>query len=103
MQPRLDPHVDLEVEAVGESDLGHVHPVGTHQIADGLLLGSVHREVGWEVKRIDHELYVDLGEHWDRHVRRLHGAHPIDFVVFEGQSVERTLRLFFVQFYFHKV
>lgn len=103
MQTRLDPHVDLEVEARRESDLGHVHPVGTDELADGLLLGSVHGEVSGEVEGVDHELHLNLGEHGHRHVRRLHGAHPIDFVVLKCQGLERTFGIFFVQFYLNKV
>lgn len=96
MQTRLDPNVDLEVEARRESDLGHVHPVGADQLADGLLLGHVHGEAGGEVEGVDQELHIDLREDRHGHIGRLHGAHTIDLIVLESQSLERTLGVLLV-------
>lgn len=62
MQAGLDPHVYLQVQAIAQSYFGHVHPVCSQELPDGRLVGSVHREVGREVERIDHELDVDLGQ-----------------------------------------
>jgi len=103
VQAGLDPHVYLQVQAIAQSYFGHVHPVCSQELSDGRLVGSVHREVGREVERIDHELDVDLGQNRHSGIRGEERAGAIDLVVAEGQCLERTLWFFFVQFDFEEV